>query len=443
MAFSRMFLLVKTLGRIIESGLLMETTNHRRAIRRPYSGKGSMASRKMELTAPDRKKHGADTIDLIGKVFSGWRDYFVFRDCLRNRIYHGHYDWEASRIGIIDGQVVTHWGVWGYDMRIGTARVRIGGIGVVATHKDFRKRGLMVKTACASIDAMRRMGYDMTILFGIDNFYHRFGYVRAWSEIEYCVKVDDLPKDGLDVKLHKFALRQRDDLDKIYNRENSRSTGTAVRPTYIKDRYIDKCAGYLWRDKRGKTAGYVVLGSTDGKFFCYECGGDVEQALRAIAKIVRKLGHKEVRFATGLHYDSALSKRLRRGNCRVEISHSRCGQAMVRMLNLESTLRKTSGELSRRLSKSHLAGWRGDLLLSDAREKALLTITGSKISVARPGTSKNCIRGGEEIVQLIIGTDEPEEIVEAGKIRVTGEAKKLLPVLFPNQHATLAAWDRY
>ncbi len=401
-----------------------------------------MVVEKLEIIAPDRRKHGESAIDLIAKVFSGYRDYFTFGDAWRNRIYHGHYDWDASRIGIIDGEIVTHWGVWEYDMRIGAGCVRVGGIGVVATHAGFRKKGLMTRTARASIKAMREMGYDMTILFGIDDYYDKFGYVRAWSDETYNVKIKDLPGEKPSVKLRKFAVRQRDDLDRIYNRENSRFTGTAVRPTYIRNKYIDACDGYLWKDSRGRTMGYVVAAIVEGKFCCFEHGGDVEQALRVVSALGRRQGYEEVRFI-GLPYDSALCKLLRRGNSRAEVLHSKCGGAMLHMLNLESTLRKISGEMSQRLGKSHLAKWRGGLLISGSREKTLLKIGNLKVVVSESKPAGHSVRGGEEVAQLIMGTDEPEEVVEAGRIRLAGDARDLIGVLFPNQHPTLALWDRY
>jgi predicted acetyltransferase len=134
--------------------------------------------RRLELFAPDPRLHGEELIDLIAKSFGS---YFRMRDnCRKGYVLDSHYDWQASRIGLIDGRIVTHYGVWGYDMRIGAACVRVGGIGGVATHAGFRKRGLMAKTVAATIEAMSQVGYDMTVLFGIPDLYHRFGYVRAW-----------------------------------------------------------------------------------------------------------------------------------------------------------------------------------------------------------------------------------------------------------------------
>jgi predicted N-acetyltransferase YhbS len=401
-----------------------------------------MAELKMEIIAPDKRKHGDEIVDLISKVFSGGINYFAFRDTWGNRIYHGNYDWETSRIGIIDSKIVTHWGVWGHGMRIGSGVVRVGGIGVVATDFDFRKKGLMAKTANASIEAMREAGYDMTILFGIDDFYYKFGYTRAWAETSFIVKTSDLPKEKPALQIHKFPVKQRDDLDALYNRENTGFTGTAVKPTYMKNPFLPKTEGYLWRDKQNNTAGYIITWEWDGRIYINEPIGDVEQILRCVGMVVRKKEYKEARFF-GMHYESELCKTLRRRTCRAETSYKRCGEAMIRTLNLESTLKKISGELSNRIKKSCCNDWNGVMLISDLREKACLRIDDGKVSVISLTETKHSVRGGDEIAQLLIGSDEPEEVIEAGRIKISGDAKCLVKILFPNQHPCLGAWDRY
>ena len=116
---------------------------------------------------------------------------------------------------------------------------------------------------------------------------------------------------------------------------------------------------------------------------------------------------------------------------------------MIHLLNLESTLHKMSPELSRRLKKSPLSNWKGDLVISTPGKRIRLRIASSKVSVVERGPSKNAIRGGDEIVQLLIGTDDPWEIVSEAGIKVTGNARQLLPILFPNQHPSLGFWDMY
>jgi hypothetical protein len=200
--------------------------------------------------------------------------------------------------------------------------------------------------------------------------------------------------------------------------------------------------GYRWCNKAGETVGYVMV-SIEDKLVCSEAGGETDEILRVLGHIARRHSLHEVRFFTGLHHDHPLARKLRISTSKTEESARRCGGAMIHLINLESTLRRISGELSRRLRNSPLAQWKGNLMIARAKNKAFLHIAGSKITVSGKGSSKHSIRGGEEIAQLIIGAGDPPDTVRDAGIKVSGDARHLLPVLFPNQYPTLALWDRY
>jgi predicted acetyltransferase len=123
--------------------------------------------------------------------------------------------------------------------------------------------------------------------------------------------------------------------------------------------------------------------------------------------------------------------------------YRRCGGAMVRTLNLRSTLTKIAGELTRRFRGSAMADWRGELLIADPREKVTLRIERGTVRVSDGGSARHALRGGEEIAQLLIGTDDPRQVIAAGGIRATGDALRLAEALFPAQHPQLCLWDRY
>jgi ribosomal protein S18 acetylase RimI-like enzyme len=359
-----------------------------------------------------------------------------------------HYDWRASRIGLLDGQLVTHFGVWDYQMRIGTARVRTGGIGAVATHGDFRKRGLMDRTARACVAAMRELGYDFSMLFGIDNFYHRFGYTRAWIESDYHLRVGDLPKQPPTRPLRKFRLRPRADLAELFNRCHAGVTGTAVRPTYTRRWYgsgVKNDQGFLWLGAGRKPAGYVIVRDRGAHLDVSEAVGDPEQVLRAVGALARRFGVEEVHFNM-LPYTTPLARRLRAGTCALACRFQRCGGAMLRLINLPQALRKMSGELTRRLRASPLAGWRGQLVVSDAEDAVVLAVSGGRVAVlpyVPRGRPTYGIYGGDEMAQLLLGTTDPFEIAAGHQTRITGDARRLLPFLFPDQHPLLHLADRY
>ena len=364
-------------------------------------------------------------------------------------VLHSHYDWKASRIGLLGDRLVAHWGVWKYTMRIGAAHVQVGGIGAVATDPEFRQRGYMDLTLQASLDAMRAQGYDLSLLFGIPSFYRRCGYVPAWGAVSYFAHVADLPTDSPVVPAQKFVVRPRADLADLYNAYYVDTTGTAVRPTFLRAHrsWQGETEGYLWK-QQGRPAGYVVLTRNGSQLRCIEYAGDSLQALRVIAARGRKVGCQEIHFAT-IPDQSVLVKLLRRNNCRVETKCVRDGGPMVRVMNLASTLTKMQSELSRRLQASPLAAWRGELLLAGADEQVVLKITGGQVlpSARECRSSKrrspHAIRGGHELAQLLIGSEAPEEVMEAACMEVTGDAAQLARALFPAQRPQLSQLDRF
>jgi GNAT superfamily N-acetyltransferase len=398
----------------------------------------------LTFAPPDRRRR-QELYDFIAKVFSGGRGYFGFRDYLTKGGYieDSLYDWSASRVGLLDGRMVTHVGVWDYRMRIGAARVRSGGLGVVATHGDFRKQGLMALTMDATVQAMRQAGYDVSVLFGISDFYHRFGYTRAWNEVSWTVKVEDLPKDPPVGPVRHMALRQRRaDLEALYNRHYAAVTGTAVRPTYAR-RPTCKITGWLWCHASGMPAGYVAVQNWPEAPEVVEHAGQAQQVLHVLGRQCRQYRIKELKFV-GLPWDGELAGRLRKGNVRLAVEYARCGGAMIRVINLASILAKLCGELSRRLRASGQKGWAGRLRIQMPREAADLICRQGRIGTVSPsGKADHAIRGGWEVAQLLIGAGDPLEIADSHGIVTTGQARRLLPLLFADQHPVMCRWDLF
>jgi len=272
-------------------------------------------SSQFQVITPDPVTHRTELLDMTSKVFSRGMGYFGAHTWSKNAyIYNSNYDWNSSCIGIMDGRIVTHFGIWGYDMRIGRARVKTAGVGLVATHADYRKRGLMGKTIRRCLELVLENNYDVSLLFGIAHYYDRFGYVSAWVPSDYRVEGHLIGAGKPTHRIYKFAPRHRGDLATLYNRENATRTGTAVRPTYLKNQWPEKWSGYLWKDGRGKVIGYVIVARQDGDLQCVECVGDDAEVLAVLATLRKRWALRDLRFKN-LHYDSPLRKRITRRMC--------------------------------------------------------------------------------------------------------------------------------
>ena len=259
---------------------------------------------KFVIIEPNQSLHAEAVMDLAAKNFHG---YWEFRDyCTSGYIADSHYDWQTSRIGMIGDTAVSHFGVWGFKMRIGTDAVRTGGIGAVCTDKPYRKKGYLAATAEASITAMRECGYDISLLFGIPNFYHKLGYVKAWDDSNYSLKSASLTSlPAQPIKLNKFSYTPKSWTDKIANSTNAGLTGTAVRPTYGKSRTKEKDTCWYWTNRKDEPSGYVMIRNEKPTLQLIDWGGAAKDILVAVSKLTNKF-HSATINIRALHARSEL-----------------------------------------------------------------------------------------------------------------------------------------
>lgn len=389
--------------------------------------------------------------DLGSKVFSH-NGYFEFlRYCRQTYFGAATYDWPASRIAVQDGRIISHVGVWDYQMRVGRARLRTGGIGLVLTHPEHRKKGLAAQVMTAVMASMRQGGYDYSVLFGIRNYYHRFGFTQAWPDTRVHVALEALPEEPLRPALRKVsltrALANPGPVMNIYNRESARRTGSAQRPIYRRTcKFWSKieCRTLM---EGGKITGYVVTKKNGENLEVFEVGGlqrgcgagAIWAALRRIARQQQCLRVVLV----NLSYDHPLVRLARAGDCRVEMSHARSGAAMAAVVNLRSCLEKMAPELTERLRRSPLRDFDGALVVAGQGESVRLAIHGGSVQLAEGGRGGNVIQAGPNAARLIIGSESPAVLAEQGMVRFKNRAANLAEALFPAQWPMLSTLDHF
>ena len=98
----------------------------------------------IKLVVPNETLHLRQMGQLTADQFAQGQYVDAFCD---NYIGNSHYDWQVSRLMYAGDQLVHHWGVWGYQMRLEGIQLKVGGIGAVVTHPDYRNRNLMHQAA--------------------------------------------------------------------------------------------------------------------------------------------------------------------------------------------------------------------------------------------------------------------------------------------------------
>jgi len=351
-----------------------------------------------------------------------------------------HYDFDTTRLIYAGDDLVHHWGVWGYPMRVESIQLKVAGIGAVFTREPYRKQGLMGMAAVDSIGAMKDNGYDLSILRG--RHYVKYGYARAWNYITYRLKADEIPKVDFRQTYQLLSAENLNEIVALYNQSHQDSTGTAVRPTY---RFLDSDTGiYGWFGDDGKLVGYVRAVPTENKkdLQCLEAVGEPECGLSVLRDLVTEGEYESLNFFT-LPYQHPLLKLLRRGACVVEDRYFKDTGWRVKIINLERTLDKLTPLLNNRIRKSQFKDWQGKLHIDAGVQQANLQFDNGNIQITESSQSENAVKGGAAFARFLIGSDEPGEIIQQEGVTCSGAADALIPVLFPNLIPMMSHWDEY
>ena len=80
---------------------------------------------------------------------------------------------------IIDGECASWLTIVPFTIRIGAAEVRMDGIAGVGTHEKHRMKGYSRRVFEAAVPPMAAGDAAITMLYGIRDFYPKFGYATA------------------------------------------------------------------------------------------------------------------------------------------------------------------------------------------------------------------------------------------------------------------------
>jgi predicted N-acetyltransferase YhbS len=277
------------------------------------------------------------------------------------------YEAEASgfRVSVVqNGQPVAKLRVHRYTMHLAGAAVTMGGIADVVTHPAHRGRGHAGRLLEGAIAFMHRERYAVSLLFGISDFYWRFGYTPVLPEYTLSLSTRDAERlEAGGVTVRPSVPDDAGALLDVYTRVNAGRSGTLQRTEQTFDtRPRDELENWWFHPRRflvaevgGRVAGYAVLHGDPSRFRVLELAVPAEDVATAGAALLGALAQEAVhrrleRVRLPLPPDAAPAALARQIGCQLEITYPANGDGMGRIVHLPALAESLAPAISSRLS---------------------------------------------------------------------------------------------
>jgi len=349
-------------------------------------------------------------------------------------------DCRNHRVVEDDGRVVARLDVVPLDIQIGQATLHVGGIAGVCTDPTTRMKGYARVLMEDAITFMRKEGYEYTLLYGIPNLYHKFGYEVVMGRHNVTIAQSEIPQTA--TRFKRSAMTEKDAAAglRLYRGETRFRDGNVARKKMRVRR-----GSFKLTDDRGRMAAYAMWSGQDGSLAVHEgvardagAGRELLAALRAVA-LGEGLDHINVKLPFGYHLTDAI-RPLNAIYHRTNMHRKGC---MGRVLDLAAVARKMEGEWAHLVARSAYAGKSGGVSIRIGDETLEIRFSPGRLT-ARVGRGRaGWSVAAESFSQMLFGYTGVGQLAAAGGVRAVGGGGRLLEVLFPERTSFLFATDEF
>jgi len=264
---------------------------------------------------------------------------------------------ENLRIIKVNGKVVSHVGIFECDAIIYGCRLKVGMIGSVCTHPDYRRRGFATRLVEDAMNKMRKDGVNIVMISGIRRLYDRAGCAIAGLSYDVYIDQEDVAKiDDTEIEIELDKGNKVDEFIRIYEHESIRYvrpyehfktllSGSAWHASgLIHERYPflirmnDEYLAYLIVHKSERSEGRLV-----------EYSGLRTLILPALKKVMKEYGIRGISFKVPW-WDFELLTLIRRAGLRIS-NKSTMINGTMRLLVVDDFLERIKPYIIERLGE--------------------------------------------------------------------------------------------
>jgi predicted acetyltransferase len=357
------------------------------------------------------------------------------------------------RLNLPDAEDISRLWLFHYDMRLRSATVTMGGIGGVGTNEEHRKRGYAARLMSDSVAYMAEHDLDIGMLFGIQNFYERWGYITAMATHEMSVDAANLPTNGAVAEVVEYrAESHRDAVLSMYASANTARTCAVVRgPHYWTEfekgtDWSDPADGKVFVGPDGAPAAYVNMAG-DPERTCVSESAFADPAFAPVvasylARRAANASHDKVTLLSPP--DAPLAMYLLRFGCVHRQSTARSGGGMLRIIDLPSLIGKLTGYIGDRATTGRLRGWEGSIALRTDIGSVTLRVRDG-VATSEEGSTGDLVAEmpQDRLLQLLVGYCDADTIALDDDVTMSDAAVEVLAAMFPPDTPYMWWSDRF
>jgi hypothetical protein len=350
----------------------------------------------------------------------------------------------------LDGETVSELEVIDLTMRVGIAAVRMGGIGGVGTDKKHRKKGYARRVLENSSVWMEENGFDCAVLFGITDFYHKFGYAVCLPQCRVEVATRDAERASGSLGVRPFAPDDLPAVRDIYAATSADLTGSIVRGEtthwFRKGTwYGTPVDAYVFTGEAGAVVAYAARDATEDAVNIAEVGALRPEYYADVARWAaeRAVALRRERVTFFVPPDSACAVWLTQYGAEQKLIYPRNGGGMGRLLRLRDFFMKTLPEWTRRARAAAPLPAGTSLRLETDLGGVTLRWTGDAVTLESEAQASGTVRLPQwRLMQMVMGYYGAELALGLPEAQADGDLR-LLHTLFPRRLAFMWLADHF
>ena len=354
---------------------------------------------------------------------------------------------EHTRIALWKDEVAGALRIGTDTIRIGEARLKMGGVGWITTAPRHRCKGVCTALMADAFAYLARHDYHVSMLFGIPNFYHRFGYAAALADYAIVMDAFDDSSGALDgCRVRGVKPGDIASIQKIHASNDAEVPCSLLRGVaHFTNKWDRFKAARVFTDPQGKVLAYVLTHGESGCLAVEEVGAVSPDLYRALvaqcSAMAREKFVSRIRFLVPpshpfahflLQYDSTHETKVSREN-----------GGMMALVDVGEALENMIPEWESLLIRGVWRTKRCEVTLVVDNRPYRLRANRGAIDVAQmAGRNKFALERGE-LMQLMAGYRYLDDILQSKRRLLTAEARELLAGLFPKRSPCVWPFDRF